>query len=110
MDPVFEETARKLEAAAGSLGQVAKLLDLPKLRKNVAEREVETAAPAFWQDSSLAKKKSKELNDLKKLLAHYEKAERALGDLRAHLDLAKEAGYSSFVRFEGRKPVESPLP
>ena len=79
MDPVFEETARKLEAAAGSLGQVAKLLDLPKLRKNVAEREAEAAEPAFWQDSSLAKKKSKELNDLKKLLAHYEKAETRSG-------------------------------
>jgi peptide chain release factor 2 len=92
MDPVFEETARKLDSAAGSLGQVAKLLDLPKLRKNIAEREAEAAQPAFWQDSSAAKKKSKELNDFKKLLAHYEKAERALGDLRAHLELAKEVG------------------
>ncbi|MDD5627795.1 MAG: peptide chain release factor 2 [Elusimicrobia bacterium] len=91
MDPVFEETARKLEAAAGSLGQVAKLLDLPKLRRQVAERETEAAGPAFWQDSSLAKKKSKELDGLKKKLAGYEKADRALGDLRAHLDLAKEA-------------------
>jgi peptide chain release factor 2 len=91
MDPVFEETARTLEAAAGTLGQVAKLIDLPKLRKNVAAREAEAASPAFWQDSSLAKKKSKELNDLKKLLSDYEKADRALADLKAHLDLAKEA-------------------
>ena len=70
MDPVFEETARKLAAASGSLGQVAKLLDLPKLRKNVADREAEAATPAFWQDSGAAKKKSKELNDFKKLLGN----------------------------------------
>ena len=102
MDPVFEETARKLEAAADGLGQVAKLLDLAKLRKNVAERETEAAAPAFWQDSSLAKKKSKELNDLKKLLGHYEQASRALDDLKAHLDLAKEAGDAGELKEVGR--------
>jgi peptide chain release factor 2 len=102
MDPVFEETARKLEAASGSLGQVAKLLDLPKLRKKVAEREAEAAGPAFWQDSSLAKKKSKELNDLKKLVAHYEKADRALGDLKAHLELAKEAGDAGELKEVGK--------
>ena len=98
MDPVFEETARKLEAAAGRLGQVAKLLDLSKLRKNVAERETEAAAPAFWQDSSRAKKKSKELDDIKKLIGQYEKASRSLDDLKAHLELAKEVGDASELK------------
>jgi len=91
MEPVFEETSRRLEAAAGSLSQVAKMLDVPKLRQDVASREAEAAAPAFWADSSAAKKKSKELNDRKKLLGNYEKAAHALDDLKAHLDLAREA-------------------
>jgi peptide chain release factor 2 len=102
MDPVFEETARKLAAASGSLGQVAKLLDLPKLRKNVADREAEAATPAFWQDSGAAKKKSKELNDFKKLLGQYEKASRSLDDLKAHLDLAKEAEDAGELKEVGR--------
>jgi peptide chain release factor 2 len=102
MDPVFEETARKLAAVSGSLGQVAKLLDLPKLRKNVADREAEAATPAFWQDSGAAKKKSKELNDFKKLLGQYEKASRSLDDLKAHLDLAKEAEAAGELKEVGR--------
>jgi len=98
MEPIFEETARKLDGAVQKLGQVAKLLDLPKLRKNVADREAETAAPAFWHDSSLAKKKSKELNDFKKLLGDYEKTVRTLDDLKAHLELAKEVGDAGELR------------
>ena len=92
MEPVFEETARRLQAAHGQLGQIAHILDLPKLRRDLADREAEASAPAFWQDSSLAKKKSKELNDRKKLLGRYEQARRSIEDLQAHLDLAREAG------------------
>ncbi|MDD5656029.1 MAG: peptide chain release factor 2 [Elusimicrobia bacterium] len=90
MDPEFEETSRGLEAAAQSLTQVARMLDVPKLREKVSAREAEAAAPAFWQDSAAAKKKSKELNDLKKLLGQYERAGRAIDDLKAHLELARE--------------------
>jgi peptide chain release factor 2 len=91
MEPAFEEAARRLESASGELGQVSKMLDLPKLRKDVSDREAESASPAFWQDSGAAKKKSKELNDLKKLLNRYETAGRSLDDLKAHLELAREA-------------------
>ncbi|MFA6004782.1 MAG: PCRF domain-containing protein, partial [Elusimicrobiota bacterium] len=90
MDPLFEETARKLESVAGSLSQLTKILDVAKLRQDVAAREAEASSPAFWQDSSLAKKKSKELNDQKKLLGQYEKTHRSVEDLKAHLELSRE--------------------
>ncbi len=72
------------------LAKVAKLMDLPKLRKEAEAREAEAGDPSFWADSVKAKRKSKELNDLKKSLGEYAKAERALGDLKAHLELALE--------------------
>ncbi len=87
---MFEEVARKIEGMRALLAKVAKLMDLPKLRKEAEAREAEAGDPAFWADSVKAKKKSKELNDLKKSLAEYEKAERSLEDLKTHCELAAE--------------------
>lgn len=87
---MFSETARKIDDMTALLAKVAKLLDLPKLRKEVESREAEAGEPSFWADSAKAKKKSKELNDLKKTLSEYEKAEKTLGDLKAHCELATE--------------------
>ena len=87
---MFEEVSRKIEEMRALLTKVAKLMDLPKLRKEVEAREAEAGDPSFWTDSSKAKKKSKELNDLKKSLGEYEKAEKSLEDLKAHLELAAE--------------------
>ena len=88
---MFAETASKIDEMQGLLARVAKILDLPKLRKDIETREAEASNPAFWTDSSKAKKKSKELNDLKKALAEYEKARTTLDDLKAHCELASEA-------------------
>jgi len=87
---MFTETAQRIDEMGALLAKVAKLLDLPKLRKDVASREAEAGEPSFWTDSVKAKKKSKELNDLKKTLAEYETAEKTLGDLKAHCELAAE--------------------
>lgn len=87
---MFEEVSRKIEEMRALLAKVAKLMDLPKLRREVEAREAEAGDPAFWTDSAKAKKKSKELNDLKKSLGEYEKAEKSLDDLKAHLELAAE--------------------
>jgi len=87
---MFEEVSRKIDEARALLAKVARLMDLPKLRKEVEAREAEAGDPAFWADSAKAKKKSKELNDLKKSLAEYEKAERSLDDLKTHCELAAE--------------------
>ncbi len=87
---MFTETANKIDAMRALLAKIGKLLDLPKLRKEVSAREAEAGEPSFWADSVKAKKKSKELNDLKKTLAEHDKAEKTLDDLKAHCELASE--------------------
>ncbi len=87
---MFTETAGRIDEMRALLDKVAKLLDLPKMRKDVEAREAEASDPAFWADSAKAKKKSKELNDLKKTLSEYETAARTLDDLKAHCELAAE--------------------
>ncbi len=87
---MFTETAAKIDEMGALLSKVAKFLDLPKLRKEVAAREAEAGEPAFWADSVKAKKKSKELNDLKKLLSEYDKTAVTIEDLKAHCELAVE--------------------
>ncbi len=87
---MFTETANKIDAMRALLAKIGRLLDLPKLRKEVSAREAEAGEPSFWADSVAAKKKSKELNDLKKTLAEHDKAEKTLDDLKAHCELASE--------------------
>ncbi|MEK7232543.1 MAG: PCRF domain-containing protein, partial [Elusimicrobiota bacterium] len=87
---MFTETSNRIDEMRALLAKIGKLLDLPKLRKEVASREAEAGEPSFWTDSLKAKKKSKELNDLKKTLAEHDKAEKTLDDLKAHCDLAAE--------------------
>ncbi len=90
-DPAFGETAVAIRGARESLGKVGRMLDIPARKKEIAELEAEAADPSFWSDSSRAKKRSKELNDIKKLVAQYEKADSAVGDVEAHFELAQEA-------------------
>jgi peptide chain release factor 2 len=87
---MFTETANKIEELSALLAKIGKLLDLDKLRKEVSSREAEAGEPSFWADSVKAKKKSKELNDLKKTLTEYEKAQRTVEDLKVHCELANE--------------------
>ncbi|MBI3289311.1 MAG: peptide chain release factor 2 [Elusimicrobia bacterium] len=87
---MFTEASNKIDELKALLDKVAKLLDLAKLRKEISAREAEAGEPSFWADSVKAKKKSKELNDLKKTLSEYEKAEKTLEDLNAHCELAAE--------------------
>lgn len=95
---MFTETAGKIDEMRALLAKIAKLLDLPKLRREVEAREAEAGEPSFWADSAKAKKKSKELNDLKKTLAEYEKAAQTLDDLHAHCELASEAQDEAEIR------------
>jgi len=87
---MFTETANKIDEMAALLAKVGRNLDLDKLRKEVSAREAEAGEPSFWTDSVKAKKKSKELNDLKKTVAEYDKAKATLDDLKAHCELATE--------------------
>ncbi len=87
---MFTETSNKIDEMRALLAKIGKLLDLDKLRKEVSSREAEAGEPSFWTDSVKAKKKSKELNDLKKTLSEYDKALVTLDDLKAHCELATE--------------------
>ncbi len=87
---MFTETSNKIDEMRALLAKIGKNLDLDKLRKEVSSREAEAGEPSFWTDSIKAKKKSKELNDLKKTLAEYDKAQVTLDDLKAHCELATE--------------------
>jgi peptide chain release factor 2 len=103
---MYRETAEQIQRSREALSKLGKLIDLPKLRKDIEGREAEAAQPAFWADSSAAKKKSKELNDLKKLMGEYQKAERSLDDLSAHLELASEVKDEAELK-EVQKALES---
>ena len=87
----FTEVENALRSESERLTTAARLLDMEAKRADIAAREEAAADPAFWADSAKAKTKSKELNDLKKLLAEYETARRLLEDLLAHVELAREA-------------------
>ena len=86
-----KEIVDKIDSGLAQLGRLGKLLDLPKLRADIETREAESGNPTFWADSVRAKKRSKELNALKKQLSEFEGIKRSLEDLRAHLELATEA-------------------
>src|SRR5438045_4163572 len=87
----FNEVALKLQESKDFLAKLSKLLDVAKREKDIAAREEEAGQPAFWADSTAAKKKTKELNALKKVLGVWQKARKTLDDLTAHFELAQEA-------------------
>jgi peptide chain release factor 2 len=91
-DPQFRETQLALEAHEAKLENAARLLGIEEKRSEIGRREAEAADPSFWADPAKAQRLSKELNDLKKVAKEYDGARASLGDLRAHLDLALEAG------------------
>ncbi|MDE2290938.1 MAG: peptide chain release factor 2 [Elusimicrobia bacterium] len=87
----FTEVENAIRAAQSRLDEATRLLDIDAKRADVAAREKESGDPAFWADAAAAKRKSKELKDLKKLLSEHESARRQLEDLTAHVELAREA-------------------
>ena len=91
-DFLFKETAEAVSAARKKLEDLGRLLDVSGKRKLIAEGEKEASDPALWLDSARAKKRSKELNDVRKTLEQYDKALRSIEDLQAHVELAAEAG------------------
>lgn len=90
-DPTFRETGEAAAAAKEKILRIGALLDISGKKIEIESREREAADPSFWSDSAAAKKKSKELNGLKKLVEQYEKAAAAADDVQAHLELAEEA-------------------
>lgn len=69
----MHEYKQKLETIAGEIEHAITRVDLEGLRGRVAELEKATLAPDFWQDQSNAQKVNKELSDLRKEIAQWEK-------------------------------------
>ena len=90
-DPQFNEASGRLTAIREQWSRIGKVLDIPSKKKDVEKREAEASNPAFWADSSKAKARSKELNDLKKMVSDFDKLGRDLEDLQTHVELALEA-------------------
>ncbi len=88
---MFQETKGQIENLKDWLLNLEKLVEPQKLKSEISQREAEASQPSFWSDSGRAKKKSKELNDLKKKLEEFLSLKRDLEDIQAHLDLAYEA-------------------
>lgn len=88
---MFQETKGQIENLKDWLLNLEKLVEPQKLKSEISHREAEASQPSFWSDSARAKKKSKELNDLKKKLEEFLSLKRDLEDIQAHLDLAYEA-------------------
>ncbi|HVE14785.1 MAG TPA: PCRF domain-containing protein, partial [Elusimicrobiota bacterium] len=89
-DPAFRETEESIEVVRRKLEEVGRLLDLPKKRKAIEDGEKEAADPSFWADSVRAKRRSKELNDLRLLVKEFDDAGKAVEDLKVHVELAAE--------------------
>ncbi len=88
---MFQETKGQIENLKDWLSNLERLVEPQKLKSEISQREAEASQPSFWADSTLAKKKSKELNDLKKKLEEFLSLKRDLEDIQVHLDLAHEA-------------------
>ena len=86
-----KETEERIHKVQARLKEMGWYFSLDKKRNAVAALEKEAGQPGFWSDSSAAKKKSKELDGLKREVAVFEDLTRDLGDLEAHLELAQEA-------------------
>ncbi len=95
---MFQETKGQVEKLKVWLFNLEKLVEPQKLKSEISQREAEASQPAFWSNSTLAKKKSKELNELKKKLEEFLSLKRGIEDLEAHLDLAHEADDSSELK------------
>ncbi|MFH1725807.1 MAG: peptide chain release factor 2 [Elusimicrobiota bacterium] len=105
-EPLFREIEQALAQTRTRFDGVAKFLDIPAKREEIEVREKEASDPAFWADSSAAKKKSKELDGFRKLVEEYEQASRLIEDVEAHLELAQEAGDAGELG-EVRKALDS---
>jgi peptide chain release factor 2 len=107
---MFQETKGQIENLKDWLLNLEKLVEPQKLKSEISQREAEASQPSFWSDSVRAKKKSKELNDLKKKLEEFLSLKRDLEDIEVHLDLAHEAQdqaelkeiEDNFKKLEGR--------
>ena len=89
---MFKETAEELNRIKESFVPLQKLLKLDEKRAQIQALEAETGRSDFWNDSQEARKKTVELDRLKKEIQEWRGIAGRLEDAQTHLELAQEAG------------------
>lgn len=85
-----KELSRELEESAERLSAAQVYLHIHEKREEVSNLDKQVSAPDFWDDATQAQAVSKQLSNLRDVIARYEVAQRLLEDARAAADLADE--------------------
>lgn len=88
----FSEISARIKSVSNKIKSLAKLAAIEKKEKTIVEKEKETLSEDFWQDSESARKKTKELQHLKKSVGEFKNVVDRYSDIKTHFELAKEAG------------------
>lgn len=86
-DPDIREEIDSLDQ---TLGSVEKVLDLPTLRKQAAELEVQASAPDLWDDQERAQAVTSKLSFAQGEIRRVENLRRRMDDLKVLLELAED--------------------
>lgn len=87
----MEEILPQLKAFNIRLLDLAKILDIPKLKAEIVGLEKESQEPGFWQESAKAGETLKNLEQRKKELADFEGLKKEISDLEDAIKLIAES-------------------
>jgi peptide chain release factor 2 len=85
----IDETREKLQQLASTLAGIESVLDLPRLRENIAELEAEASVPNLWDDPGAAQVITSRLSFQQGELARIETLRRRIDDAEIMLELAE---------------------
>ncbi len=89
MDP---ELAEQIESLASDLAGIESVLDLPKMRSDIADLEAEASAPDLWDDQDKAQAVTSRLSVLQGELRKVEALTARMSDLAVLAELAADEG------------------
>lgn len=87
----MEEISARLKIFKSRLGDLAKILNIPKMKAEIVGLEKESEEPDFWKKPDEAKETLKNLEQTKKELADFENLEKEIADLEDSITLVSEA-------------------
>ncbi|XPP26091.1 MAG: peptide chain release factor 2 [Leucobacter sp.] len=80
----------RIKAVRATYSDIATVLDLPRLEREIVELEEQAAAPGLWDDPEAAQKVTSGLSQRKSRVAKLRGVERRLDDLEVLIELAEE--------------------
>lgn len=86
----MEEILPRLKIFKSRLGDLAKILDIPKMKVEIVGLEKESEEPDFWQNPENAKDTLKNLEQRKKELSDFENLAKEIADLEDSIKLVSE--------------------